>query len=426
MAGTGTVAIASVTAGGSSLVSSAAAHVGADNSEASAGGSVAGGTVRCGAEIDPRGDNARAAGRDPCEAQAATGRRTTARPSARIRIEPRTIRVFLPQILLDGAEACARCATLPWCSALTAAPYSAVYFEGRFVPPTGDDARVPVTDPGYLLGEGVFATLRGYDGACFRPERHFSHLVRGAASFGMTLPVGLERLKAIADEAASRTRARDAYVRVTLTRSADDARPVLTVLSRPLDVPSADDYVRGVSATIVTARRIPPACMDPSVKTTSYAPQVLAKREAASRGVGPGEGIMLAIDGSLACGTMANIFLVAGDLLLTPSLASGCRAGITRETVMELAGRVGLTVREEQIDRDALLEADEAFFTSSRVECLPIAAVDGVPIGRPGGELAQAGDAALHPRTTTLRSALRALIVDETTMGTMSERRGIA
>ena len=300
------------------------------------------------------------------------------------------------------------------------APYSAVYFDGRFVPLHGEGAdggwpRVPVTDPGYLLGEGVFATMHGYDGVCFRAERHLKTLVRGAALFGMTLPTGIDRLIAIADEAASRTRVRDAYVRVTLTRSSDDAHPVLSVLSRPLDVPTADDYVRGVASTIVTARRIPPACLDGTIKMTSYAPQVLARREAASRGVGPGEGIVLAVDGSLACGTMANLFLVKGDALLTPSLASGCRAGVTREVVLEVAARAGLTAREEILDPAALFDADEAFFTSSRVECLPIATVDGRAIGR-----------ADHSRASALRSALRSVVTDETTLATMSERRGIS
>jgi branched-chain amino acid aminotransferase len=325
----------------------------------------------------------------------------------------------------SGANACAPREALSWCSALAVAPYSAVYFDGRFVPPDGEGAEgwpggrggpsVAVTDPGYLLGEGVFATMHGYDGVCFRAERHLKTLVRGAALFGMTLPSGVDRIIAIADEAASRTRVRDAYVRVTLTRSGDDAHPVLTVLSRPLDVPTADDYARGIASTVVSARRIPPACLDGTIKMTSYAPQVLARREAASRGVGPGEGIMLAVDGSVACGTMANLFVVKGNALLTPSLASGCRAGVTRELILELAARVGLTAREEVLEQGALFDADEAFFTSSRVECLPIATVDGRAIG-----------GADHPHTTALRSALRSVVTDETTLSTMSERRGIA
>jgi branched-chain amino acid aminotransferase len=298
-------------------------------------------------------------------------------------------------------------------------PFSAVYFNGRFVPLPADEARVSVMDPGYLLGEGVFATMHGYDGICFRAERHLAHLARGAEAFGIPMPAGIDRLVAIADEAASRTRVRDAYVRVTLTRSLDEAQPVLTVLSRPLDMPEVVDYLRGVDATIVSMRRIPPECLDPTMKSTSYAPQVLARREVASRGVA--EGIMLAIDGSLACGTMGNLFLVSGTELLTPSLASGCRAGITREAVIEVAKGLGMTVREERIERDALFEADEAFFTSSRVECLPIASVDGRAIGR-----ASESTTERHPHTTTLRAALRALVRDEAALDTLSVRRGIA
>lgn len=295
-------------------------------------------------------------------------------------------------------------------------PFSAVYFEGRFLPAPFVEAKVAVTDPGYLLGEGVFATMRGYDGVCFRAERHLTKLQRGAAAFGMTMPAGIDRLIAIADEAASRTRSRDAYVRVTVTRTGDESMPVLSVISRPLDVPTADDYSRGVSATIVSARRIPPACFDPTMKSTSYAPQVLARREVASRGAA--EGIMLAVDESLACGTMGNLFLVKGNDLLTPSLASGCREGVTREAMFEVAAGLGMNVREEVLDPDLLFEVEEAFFSSTRVECLPIATVDGRAIGKE-----ETSAVASHPRTAELRAALRAMVSQETTHATLSERR---
>lgn len=307
---------------------------------------------------------------------------------------------------------CAPHGALPWWLVVSAAPFSAVFFQGRFMPP--DEARVSITDRGYLLGEGVFATLRGYDGVCFRADRHLAILARGAAMFGLPLPLGADRLLAIADEAAARTGARDAYVRFTLTSGAG-GEPTLSVLSRPLVTPSADDYARGVGATFVTGRRVPPACMDGTVKTTSYAPQVLARRESVARGIGEGEGIMLAVDGSLACGTMANLFLVAGDTLLTPSLASGCRSGVTRSTVLEIAESVGLVPREEPIAPEQLFEVDEAFFTSSRVECLPIATVDGRAVGR-----SRSGEAR-HPRTTALRARLRALVAEEAALS--SSRR---
>ncbi|CAN5886449.1 aminotransferase class IV [soil metagenome] len=286
---------------------------------------------------------------------------------------------------------------------MTAAPFSAVFFEDRFVAASDPSAaRVSVTDRGYLLGEGVFATLRGYDGTCFRSQRHLALLERGAQAFGMSLPMSIERIADVADEAAAFTGASDAYVRVTVARGGDDGRPVLSVLARGFDVPSDDDYESGIPVTVVSARRIPPACMDPAIKSTSYAPSVLARREAGLRGAR--DGIQLAVDGSLACGTMANVFLVHSGVLYTPPLESGCRPGITREAVFEVAARERIEVREQRIDPAALAEVEEVFFTSTRVECLPIASVDGRVVGR-----------SRYPLTTALRSALRRLILEEIT-----------
>ncbi|MBX3207642.1 MAG: aminotransferase class IV family protein [Labilithrix sp.] len=274
-----------------------------------------------------------------------------------------------------------------------------IHVGGRFVAP--GDAVVSLLDRGYLLGDGVFATMRGYRGSCFRAARHLAGLARGAALFGITPPLPLAELAALADDAARRTGAQDAYVRVTLTRGAPDAPPTLSVIARAMDVPSDDAYARGIAAVTVMPRRVPPACFDGSIKTTSYAVQVLARREVESKGAA--EGIQLAIDGALASGTMANLFVVRGDTLLTPSLDSGCRAGVTREAILELAPRLFGQVREEPLEPSILEEADEAFFASTRVECLPIATVDGRPVGR-----------ARFDRTHALRAALVALVRSET------------
>jgi branched-chain amino acid aminotransferase len=282
---------------------------------------------------------------------------------------------------------------------VSAATFSAIYFGGRFLSPSDPQAAcVPISDRGYLLGEGVFATLRGYEGVCFRAARHLATLERGAKAFGMA-SIDVDRIAELVDEAAARTTAADAYVRVTLTQGA--SAHVLSILARSMDLPTMDEYERGIPVTIVGARRIPPECMDPTVKTTSYASSLLARREAELRGAR--EGLQLAIDGSLACGTMANVFLIEGETLRTPALASGCRAGVTREAVLEVATRAGMRVREERIDPGALREVDEAFLTSTRVECLPIASVDGRAIGR-----------SRHPRTAMLRDALRRLVYEET------------
>lgn len=231
-----------------------------------------------------------------------------------------------------------------------------------------------ITDPGYLLGEGVFATMRGYDGVCFASDRHLATLARGAELFGLAIPMSLDALADLADDAATKSGAAQAYVRVTLARGRDDSA-VLSIVSKAFDVPSPAAHANGIDVVTVSLRRVPPECGDPTVKSTSYGREVLARREVAAKNAG--EGIVLAVDGSLACGTMASLFLVRGSELLTPSLASGCRAGVTRSTILGLAERAGLRAREERIAPSALLEADEVFFASTRVECLPVARIDG-------------------------------------------------
>jgi len=274
-----------------------------------------------------------------------------------------------------------------------------IYIGGKFVP--AEEAKVDLLDRGYLLGDGVFATMRGYGGVCFRPHAHLSVLARGAEMLGIELPAALETIAEVADEAAARTGEEDAYVRVTLTRGPVGGTPTLSVVARAMTPPPAADYERGVAAVTVKPRRVPPACLDGTIKTTSYVAQVVARREVELRGAG--EGIQLAVDGSLACGTMANLFVVLGDRLLTPSLESGCRAGVTRAAVLELAPALGLEPREERLSPSVLAEADEVFFTSTRIECLPVATVDGRAVGKGSFD-----------RTHALRAALEKLVRDET------------
>jgi branched-chain amino acid aminotransferase len=255
-----------------------------------------------------------------------------------------------------------------------------VHFGGRFVEP--HEAKVDVLDRGWLLGDGVFATMRGYDGVCFRAAKHLELLARGAEALGIAMPASIGTLAEIADEAAKRTNAKDAYVRVTVSRGAH------AVIARPLEVPDARAYEEGIDTMVVSPRRIPPECVDPSFKTTSYAPQILAWREIEAKGIR--EGVQLALDGTVACGTTANVFVVEGNRLRTPPTTTGCRPGVTRAAVMEIADVV-----EQRITLEELDAAEEAFFTSTRVELLP---------------MKRRGSKRGFPTTTRLRAAFRQLV----------------
>jgi branched-chain amino acid aminotransferase len=261
-----------------------------------------------------------------------------------------------------------------------------VFLGGSFV--DAAEARVALLDRGYLVGEGAFATMRAYRGRCFRAARHLAQLARAAAAFGLDVPADVAGR---ADEAAARAGG-DARVRVTVSETA------FSIVAEPIQLPSESEYMHGVACITASRRRIPPACAAAD-KTLSYAPQMLAQREA--RAAGAFEAIQLALDGTIACGSVSNLFLVLGDELATPPLDTGCRPGITREAVLDLAPQIGLRPCERHLSLDEL-RASEAFLTSSRIELLPIASLDGTPIRR---------DEFVH--THALHHAFRELVARE-------------
>jgi branched-subunit amino acid aminotransferase/4-amino-4-deoxychorismate lyase len=111
------------------------------------------------------------------------------------------------------------------------------------------------------------------------------------------------------------------------------------------------------------------------MKTGNYLPNVLAKRELERLGMI--EGIVLATTDAVVSGVVSNLFLVKDGLLRTPDLASGCRPGVTREIIIRLADALDLRVEERPIAVSDLADADEAFFTNTLMECLPVRRVDG-------------------------------------------------
>lgn len=275
------------------------------------------------------------------------------------------------------------------------------WLDGRYV----DEPTVHLDDTGYLLGDGVFATLRGYDGVCFRAAEHVDDLARAASHFGIPLTCTGPSLVRRLDDVAHRTGEAHANVRVTLSRGRPGGSPTLSILGRPMQLPSAEQYRDGVPAVVVEPRRIPPACFDGTVKTTSYAPSVLARRQAEARGAF--EGIQLALDGTVACGTMSNVFAVRGDRLTTPPLETGCRDGMTRRVLRALAADVGLVFDEAPLALADVANAAEIFLTSTRIECLRLSHLDGVPLP-PGGTIADALRTRLRSVAAAERAARRA------------------
>lgn len=255
-----------------------------------------------------------------------------------------------------------------------------IYLQDRFIPK--EEAKVSVFDHGFLYGDGLFETLRAYDGVIFRLSKHLERLARSADRLELSLP-SVSKLETILYETLKRNALREALLRLTLTRGEGEMgidpalceRPTLVVTARPFDGYPSEYYLKGISAIIVQVRRN----AAPAMKSTSFLNNVMAKIEA-KRG-GAAEGLFLNLEGYLSEGTTSNLFWLRRGKLETPSTAVGLLEGITREVVIDLARKKNIPIEEGFYEPDALFEAEEAFLTNSGFELMPLTRINGNAIG---------------------------------------------
>jgi branched-chain amino acid aminotransferase len=134
---------------------------------------------------------------------------------------------------------------------------------------------------------------------------------------------------------------------------------------------------------LTSSLRQPPAdARDPRVKSLNYLNNALARLEARQRG--GDEALLLNATGAVCEVSVANVFAVRDGELLTPPGTDGALEGITRATVLELAGSLGIPAREQTLGRFDLFAADEVFVTGSAAGLVPIRSLDGRPIGDGG------------------------------------------
>jgi branched-chain amino acid aminotransferase group I len=259
-----------------------------------------------------------------------------------------------------------------------------VWLNGRLV--RGEEAAVSVFDRSFLLGDGLFETMRARRGRIFRLDRHLERLQQSAARLKIPLPGTPEGLAAATVEVLQANGLQEAALRLTLSRGVGlpglvtDGQevPTCVIAARPFEGYPERWYQAGASAIISSTVRCEssPLC---GMKTTSFAEHVLARAEAAERGAD--EALLLNSRGFLVEGSSTNLFALIDGSLHTPDLSSGCIPGITREAVLELARGAGLTVFEAPLARKALPSADEAFLTNSLLDVAPLVRLEERLIG---------------------------------------------
>lgn len=260
-----------------------------------------------------------------------------------------------------------------------------VHLDGRLV--EEEAARISPFDRGFLLGDGVFDTLRAYGGRPFLLDEHLARLANSCRAARLPFPEDLPRR---IEETLRANGLDDAAVRVTITRgpggrgaSIRGAGPP-TVLVTVTNLPAAPAHEDGIRVVTASRLRVPPASLDPAIKSTNYLVHVLARAEAEDAGAD--DAIFVDTSGLVIEATQANVFAVFGTRLVTPPLDSGCLPGETRALLLRLAARAGLSAAEAPLPRESLHHADEVFLTGSVSEVVPVVALDGASIGtgRPG------------------------------------------
>lgn len=265
----------------------------------------------------------------------------------------------------------------------------AAWIEGRFVPIA--EARIPITDWGFLRSDATYDVVHVWQGRFFRLDDQMARFKRGVARLRMTLPLGDGELREILHRCVALAGLDDAYVEMICTRGAPppgsrDPR-MCTNAFFAFAVPFvwiADPRAQGagLALRISDVMRIPAASVDPTVKNYHWHDLTRGLLDAYDRG--DETAVLVDGAGNVAEGPGFNIFVVANGGLATPD--AGVLEGITRLTAIEIAREAGHVVEERPVAVAELRAADEIFITSTAGGIMPVTRVDGSAVGqgRPG------------------------------------------
>ena len=265
-----------------------------------------------------------------------------------------------------------------------------IWLDGELVP--WGEAKVHVLTHTFHYGLGVFEGVRAYEtadqGACiFRLKEHTDRLFRSAKILQMDMPFDKDTLNEAQREVVRVNNLKEGYIRPMcflgsegMGLRADNLKTHVMVAAWPwpsyMDPEARDRGIR-VRTSSYTRHHVN-ITMCKAKANGNYINSILALREALDAGCE--EALLLDNEGYVAEGSGENVFLVRDGTIYTPELTS-CLEGITRDSIFRIAADLGYQVKERRITRDEVYIADEAFFTGTAAEVVPIRELDSRPIG---------------------------------------------
>ncbi|MGA3289256.1 MAG: branched-chain-amino-acid transaminase [Candidatus Bathyarchaeia archaeon] len=261
-----------------------------------------------------------------------------------------------------------------------------VYVDGAYYPKS--QAKISVFDHGLLYGDGVFEGIREYNCIVFKLKEHIDRLYRSAHVITLKIPITKEEMTLALVETLRRNKLKDSYIRLVVTRGVGDLgldprkcpKPSVIIITDKILLHVTGAKKNGITAMFSWVRRNPVDATSHEIKSLNYLNSVLAKIEANANGVD--EAICLESNGYVAEGVGENIFIVKNGELLTPPTSTGALAGITAEVTEKLAAKLGIKLTVANLTPFMVFTADEAFFTGTAMEMVPIREVNKRTIGK--------------------------------------------
>lgn len=264
------------------------------------------------------------------------------------------------------------------------------WIEGSYVPIA--DARVPILEYGFVRSDLTYDVVGVWDGRFFRLDDHLTRLERGCERLRLAPPLSRGEMRDVLFDVVRLSGLRRAYVEMIVTRGVPrpGVRDLRVIVPRfyAFAIPYmwiVEPEQHAVGADVVVAQgtyRIPADCVDPTVKNYHWGDLTRGLFEAYDRGAS----VPILTDGAglVTEGAGCNVFAVLDGRVVTPR--RGSLEGITRKTVLEIANEDGFEVVVDDVPTSLLYEADELFLTSTAGGVMPVATLDGEPVGsgKPG------------------------------------------
>lgn len=267
------------------------------------------------------------------------------------------------------------------------------YVNGRYVPHS--EARIHIEDRGYQFADGVYEVCEVRHGMIVDLTRHLDRLDRSLGELRIAAPMSRAALIHIIREVARRNHVRNGLFYLQVTRGVARRDHVFPV---PAVKPSVVITAKSTDTKVIAAKNEKGICAITladnrwdrvDIKTVGLLPNALARQKAKEEGAQ--EAIFVDADGMVTEGAATNVWIVDRDgVLVTRPAQHGILRGVTRTTLMDVAEKLGIAIRERRFSRDEMLEAREVFITAATSICFPVVEIDGRVIGNGHpGEMAE-------------------------------------